>query len=43
MSNQTDIKESEISARNRLEVEALKQSMANMSGKIDMIVSKLTV
>jgi hypothetical protein len=42
MSNQTDIKESEIQANSRLEVEMLKQSMGEMKGQLDIIVSKLT-
>ena len=42
MSNQTDIKESEIAAKSRLEVEMLKQSMGDMKSQIDLIVSKIT-
>jgi hypothetical protein len=40
MSNQTDIKESEISARNNLEVEALKQSMAKMTSNMEILLSR---
>lgn len=42
MSNLTDIKESEIQAQSRKEIELIKQSMNDLSGKLDMIVTAVT-
>jgi hypothetical protein len=42
MSNLTDIKESEIQAQSRKEIELIKQSMNDLSGKLDMIVTAIT-
>jgi hypothetical protein len=42
MSNLTDIKEAEINARSRKEIELIKQSMGDLSSKMDQIVVALT-
>jgi len=42
MSNLTDIKEAEIQARSRKEVELIKQSMNDLSSKMDQIVLAIT-
>jgi len=42
MSDQTDIKESEIQAQSRKEVELIKQSMNDLASKMDMIITAIT-
>jgi hypothetical protein len=42
MSNLTDIKEAEINAQSRKEVELIKQSMNDLSSKMDQIVMAIT-
>lgn len=41
MSDQTDIKESEIQAESRKEVELIKQSFNDLSGKLDIIIKQI--